>query len=166
MIVGILLTSVCTYAMPPLEVAPPDAGQQEIVETHSRRYGLMSGGLVMFSLAYVADAGVTYGFHHDPSGISLIPLLGPLIQCGDKYGYQGPAVTTGNAAIDKQMNDQIAQASTLISTVTYVGLVLDFAAQAAGITMAIVGAATHRTELRAGRKRQLAFTGRGLGVQF
>jgi hypothetical protein len=121
----------------------------------------MGGGLAMFAAAYVADVSVTYGFHHEPSGISLIPLIGPLIQCGDKYGYQGPMPMTGNTALDKQMADQIGQANTLIQSVTYVGLALDFVGQAVGLTLAIVGATTHRREWS-----RISPTGNGFAVRF
>ena len=125
-------------------MSAPAAPRDE--ELGPRRFGLMAGGLVLFVAGYAADAGVTYGFHHEPAGTSLIPLIGPLIQCGEHYGYSGPMVQTGNVDFDRQMNAQIEQASTLIATVTYVGLALDFAGQLAGLVMAVTGAATHSHE--------------------
>ncbi|HEY7956241.1 MAG TPA: hypothetical protein VII38_13155 [Polyangia bacterium] len=130
--------------LPKPTASAPAAPRDE--ELGPRRLGLMSGGLVLFVVGYAADAGVTYGFHHDPAGVSLIPLVGPLVQCGEHYGYSGPMVQTGNADFDRQMNAQIHQASTLIATVTYVGLALDFAGQLAGLIMTIAGAATHSHE--------------------
>jgi hypothetical protein len=163
LVAAVVMLPVCSWATPALDPIPE---RNDIIESHPRRWGLMSGGLSLFAVAYAADAGVTYGFHHDPAGVSLIPVIGPLVQMGDHYGYQGPSVTTPDPSFNKQTNDQIQSASTLISTVTYVGLAVDFAAQLAGVTMAIVGAATHKTVLRAGRSRSVAFTGRGLGVTF
>jgi hypothetical protein len=139
----------------------PRAVEVEVVQTRSRRWGLMSGGVALFAAAYVADIGVTFGFHHEPSGISAIPVIGPLIQCGDKYGYQGPMPMTGNPAVDKQMAEQIGQANTLIQTVTYVGLAVDFVGQAVGLTLAIVGATTHRSEWS-----RVTPSGNGFAVHF
>jgi hypothetical protein len=136
------------------------------VDHRPRRWGMMAGGISLWAVAYAADIGVTYGFHHDPSGVSAVPLVGPLIQCGDKYGYQGPMPMTGNAAVDKQMADQIAQANTLIQTVTYLGLALDFAGQLTGITLALVGALTHKDIASTGSSVRVAATGRGLSVSF
>jgi hypothetical protein len=99
--------------------------------------------------------------HHGPQAVSLIPLVGPLVQCGDRYGYQGPMPMTGNPAVDKQMAQQIGQANALIQGVTYAGLAIDFAAQLAGLTLAIVGATTHRTSFT-----RLALSGRGVAVRF
>jgi hypothetical protein len=136
------------------------------IDHRPRRWGMMAGGITLWAVAYAADIGVTYGFHHDPSGVAAVPLVGPLIQCGDKYGYQGPMPMTGNAAVDKQMADQIAQANTLIQTVTYLGLALDFAGQLTGITLALVGALTHKDLASTGSSVRVAATGRGLSVSF
>lgn len=147
-----------------LDLAPPTsvaAARDEQLERRSRRWGMMAGGTALFAAAWAADVGVTYGLRHDPQAVSLIPLFGPLIQCGDKYGYQGPMPMTGNPALDKQMAEQIGQANTLVQSVTYVGLALDAAAQLAGLTLAIVGAATHRSEWS-----KVSATGRGVAVRF
>jgi hypothetical protein len=164
----VLLTPVCTWATPSLDPIPTQKPEDkaDVIETHPRRYGLMAGGLTLFAIGYVADAGVTYGVHHDPAGVSLIPLIGPLIQCGESFGYHGPMVATGNAQIDAQMNAQIHQASDLIAAVTYVGLAVDFAAQLAGLTMAIIGVSTRHTELRVSRTTRLAFNAHGVGLSF
>src|SRR6188474_88551 len=50
-----------------------------------RRWGLFSAGTTLFAAGYVADIGVTYGMGHANPAISLIPVLGPLIQLGDSY---------------------------------------------------------------------------------
>ena len=136
------------------------------IDHRPRRWGMMAGGITLWAIAYAADIGVTYGFHHEPGGMSAIPLVGPLIQCGEKYGYQGPMPMTGNAAVDKQMADQIAQANTLIQSVTYLGLALDFAGQLTGITLALVGALTHKDLASTGSSVRVAATGRGLSVSF
>jgi hypothetical protein len=160
----VLVASVSTSAAPEpavIDVTASPRLQADLVETHPRRWGMMSGGVALFAAAWVADVGVTYGFHHDPQGVSLIPLIGPLIQCGDKYGYQGPMPMTGNPTVDKQMAQQIGQANSLIQGVTYAGLAIDFVGQLAGLTLAIVGATTHRTEWS-----RVAVTGRGVAVRF
>lgn len=134
----------------------PAAPPSDTVEVRHRRYGLMSGGLVLFAAGYAADAAVSYGFHHATASTSLIPLIGPLIQCGEHYGYSGPMVATGNADFDTQTNAQIAEASRLIAGVTYFGLALDFAGQLAGLVMAVVGAVSHTSEHVPARAGQLA----------
>jgi hypothetical protein len=157
--------SVPAAAMPasamPAAAMPVPAGSQ-LVEVRHRRWGLFAGGVSLFALAWAADIGVTYGMRHEPAAVSLIPLIGPLIQCGEQYGYHGPMPVTGNAALDRQMASQIESASNLIAATTYVGLALDFAAQLTGLTMAIVGAVTQRRD----QVLRVAATGQGLLVRF
>jgi hypothetical protein len=147
---------------PPTGALSPPLARTEVFETSHRRWGMMAGGISLFAVAYAADAGVTYGFHHDPVGVSLIPVIGPLVQLGDKYGYQGPMPMTGNAAVDAQMAQQIAQANQLIRAVTYTGLVIDFVGQLTGVTLALVGAFTRTHDFQT----RVTATGRGLAFSF
>jgi hypothetical protein len=160
-----------TEPPPPANVAPPAvpliAPPAPAVEYERppRRWGMFGGGVALWAAAYAADVGVTFGFHHDPGTVALVPLVGPLIQLGDKYGYQGPLPMTGNATLDAQMAQQIAQANTLIQTVTYVGLALDFAGQLTGITLALVGALSHQRPSSATSVR-VAATANGFALRF
>ena len=170
-LVAALLTPVVGWATPSLDLPSPARPTVDVVEAHPRRYGLMAGGLTLFAAGWVADIGVTFGTHHDTPNASLIPLVGPLIQCGESYGYHGPMVATGNAQFDQQQNAQIKSASDLIAGLTYAGLAIDFAAQLTGLTLAIVGAATHKTELRLTRRggaqpTRLSLRGRSMSISF
>jgi hypothetical protein len=130
----------------------------------TRRWGLFGGGLALFASGYALDVGLTYGLDHQPAGLSLIPLIGPLIQCGDSWAMIAPA-QTGNPQVDAQANPQIAAVNHQIQTVAYAVLALDFAIQLAGITMAIVGAASTRPVANyAARSPWTAWQWRGAGV--
>jgi hypothetical protein len=148
-----------------LVTAPPPPPSIE----RSRRWGLFAGGLTLFSAGYALDIGLTYGVGHQPSTTSLIPLVGPLIQLADDWSMV-PQAQTGNSQIDTQANAQIAQVNHTIQIVAYAVLAVDFAFQLAGLTMAIVGVATHRDVVRpyASRPARTAwsFTGNGLAVRF
>jgi hypothetical protein len=115
-----------------------------------RRWGLFAGGLTLFTAAYVTDIGVTYGMGHANPGISLIPVLGPLIQLGDSYQLYDPnAVKTGNPSIDQMAGQMIEQGNQMYQGVVITGLVLDAALQIAGVAMAIAGVSTRtRTPAR------------------
>ncbi|HZS39043.1 MAG TPA: hypothetical protein VFF06_19565 [Polyangia bacterium] len=130
----------------------------------TRRWDVFGGGLALFATGYALDVGLTYGLDHQPSGLSLIPLIGPLIQCGDSWAMIAPA-QTGNPQVDAQANPQIAAMNHQIQVIAYAVLSVDFVIQLAGVTMAIVGAASTRlVPGYASRPTRTAWQLRGAGV--
>ncbi len=143
-----------TFHLPPATLAPaPEPARLDLGErpTHFerirkvRRWGLFSAGAILFLGAYGADIGMTYGFLHQPSTNSLIPLVGPLVQYTDHFGLDGPPVNTGSADADRKITSTITLANTAIQYVDFVLLGVDAALQFIGATMMIVGVATKNT---------------------
>lgn len=125
-----------------------------------RRWGLFGGGLALFSLAYAADAGATYGLGRDSASTSLIPFVGPLMQLSQPYTVV-TAPTTGSPSIDAQTSDAANTVNKTVQIVAQVGLVLDFVLQVSGAVMAVAGPLTRKKV-----NRVLAQSGGGLAVRF
>jgi hypothetical protein len=136
--------------------APPPLRVETVRE---RRWGLLSGGLVLFAAGWALDIGVSYGLNHPGAELSFIPVAGPLVQMGDRWGTI-PAVKTGNPQIDVPANQRVDQANQAIQTGAYIVLAVDFALQLAGVAMVTAGAVGHRVP------RAYALDGRGLRVAF
>lgn len=154
-----------TPAPEPAVVSRPELTQAPAPPVErQRRWGLFGGGVALFAGGYALDIGLTYGIGHDPPALSLIPVIGPLIQLGDSWAMIPPA-QTGNPQVDAQANPQIAQVNHTISSVAYAVLAVDFVLQLAGLTMAIVGAATTRPiGGYASRPSKTAWSWRGAGL--
>jgi hypothetical protein len=118
---------------------------QRDAESPPRRWGVFSAGVTMWAAGYAADVGVTYGLHHADPARSLIPVVGPLVQLGDKYTIaDAKSVQTGNPTIDQQSSAMIAEGNQAYQALVYTGLAVDAALQLAGVVTAIAGAATHK----------------------
>jgi hypothetical protein len=140
--------------------ARPNAQLAPRIETvRERRWGLLSSGLVVFAAGWALDIGVSYGLNHPGAELSLIPLVGPLVQMGDTWGTV-PAMKSGNPQIDVPANQRIDEVNHAIQTGAYVVLAVDFALQLAGIGMVTAGAVGHRVQ------RTYALDGRGVVVRF
>jgi hypothetical protein len=153
---------------PALLPPPPPALVQPAprVETvRERRWGLFGGGLALFVAGYAIDIGVTYGLGHSPSAISLIPLVGPLIQMGDDWSMV-PLMNSGNPQIDIPANERIAEANRAIQTGAMVILAVDFALQLAGLTMVAVGAAGRKVERAYASTPRFSARPRGFALTF
>ena len=61
----------------------------EVVSRWSPRGGFVATGLVMFLVTWGADIALTYGYGHQPSSTSLIPIVGPWMQWGDQFTGAG-----------------------------------------------------------------------------
>jgi hypothetical protein len=158
----LLLTSLCAAAprrppraalqRPPLIEAPapaiiaPPAPTTTVIVEQKRRWGLFGGGLALFLVGYAANIGVAYGVPNSNPGHAFIPLVGPLVQMGDKFAIEVPA-PTGNAQVDQMITTRAAEVNGTIQNAAYAVLAIDFAMQLAGLTMAIVGAATKTTSV-------------------
>jgi hypothetical protein len=122
---------------------------------------MMGGGLALFAAAWVADVGVTYGFQQPANAVALVPLVGPLVQCGERYGYRSQLPSTGSAIADRQIAAQVAQVNQTVQGITVAALVVDAALQLAGAALTIVGATTRRTGLT-----RFAASGQTVGARF
>lgn len=142
---------------PPPQVSPPKPTPIEFVR--ERRWGLFGGGVALFVAGWAIDIGVTYGMDHQPGALSIIPVIGPLIQMGDNWGTV-PQMKSGNMQVDTQANQRIDQVNQAIQTGAYVILAVDCAFQLAGLTMAIVGASGRKIDSR------YAFSPQGVRVSF
>ena len=109
-----------------------------VVEARERRWSLFGGGLALFLAGWALDIGVTYGVGHEPTGTSLIPIAGPLVQMSQSWAMV-PPMHSGNAQIDAQAQPRIDEANRTIQGVAYAVLALDCAMQLAGTTMFVVG---------------------------
>jgi len=138
--------------LPPIPASampPPPAQQQLIVsapaptdkdQQPSRvRYDLMAGGLAMFVAGWGADIGATYAFNANHPTRSLIPVGGAIIQMFDRYGYDGPGLSSGNATTDTQSDRQLVHYNRQVDVGVKVALGLDVASQVVGIGLAILG---------------------------
>src|SRR2546423_7382246 len=76
--------------------------------TEERRWGLFSGGLVVFAAGWAADVGASYGVDNPDAAHALIPIVGPLVQMGDNWGIKPPA-PTGNPQIDAMVKTRAAE---------------------------------------------------------
>jgi hypothetical protein len=144
-----------------LDPIPGPSARDQLIESHPRRFGLMGGGLALLVASWIADIGVAYGLHAGGSSRSLIPLVGPMIQLSDHYGYQGQIPTTGNARTDMQIAAQVGQANSLIQGITYAALGIDLALQLTGAALAIAGAVSRRATFT-----RVASRATGLAVRF
>jgi hypothetical protein len=137
--------------LPPIPASampPPPARQRLIIsapaptdkEQPSRvRYDLMAGGLAMFVAGWGADIGATYAFNANHPTRSLIPVGGAVIQMFDRYGYDGPGLSSGNATSDTQSDRQLVHYNRQVDVGVKVALGLDVASQVVGIGLAILG---------------------------
>jgi hypothetical protein len=141
-------------------LAPPPSPPADVTR-RERRWGLFAGGTALFLSGYSLDIGLTYGLGHQPSGTSLVPLVGPLIQMGDTWTVVSPS-TSGNSQVDQVANQKIAEVNHAAQTAAYAVLAVDFAMQLAGVTMAIVGLVGKKPE----RDRRIVPTACGLKVTF
>jgi hypothetical protein len=134
---------------PPAIVAPPDSGRASttVMVSQQRRWGLFGGGVSLFVVGYAAAIGASYGLKNPGASHSIVPLIGPLIQMGDKWSLQMETPKTGDPMIDAQINSRANEVNNQIQTAAYVVLAIDFALQATGVIMAIVGATTRTTKL-------------------
>jgi len=140
------LTRLVADPPPPAIVAPPvEVPTATVLVTKKPRYGLVGGGVSLFLAGYAANLGMSYGLSNPDASHAIIPLIGPLVQMGDKWGITSAPANSGNAQVDKEINSRTAQVNDTIQTVAYVVLTLDFAMQLAGAIMAIVGGATKHT---------------------
>lgn len=128
----------------PVILAPPPT--TTVVVEERRRWGLFGGGLALFLVGYGANIGVAYGVPNSNPGHAFIPLVGPLVQMGDRFAVAVPA-PTGNAQVDQMITTRAAEVNGTIQNAAYAILAVDFAMQLAGLTMAIVGAATKTTSV-------------------
>jgi hypothetical protein len=144
-------------AIAPPAPPPPPAD----VTARERRWGLFAGGTVLFLSGYSLDIGLTYGLGHQPSGTSLVPLVGPLIQMGDTWTVVSPS-TSGNPQVDQVANQKIAEVNHAAQTAAYAVLAIDFTMQLAGVTMAIVGLVGKRPDTT----RRIMPTAGGIRVAF
>ncbi len=143
--------------------ADPSVDRAAPAAEGGRRWGLFAGGLSLFAIGYGADAGLTYGVHHESPTTSLIPLVGPLLQIGSSFTI----VSAPRAAGSTQANaGEQAAANTINHTLQPVmtaALVIDCAVQLTGLIMAITGMSTHHHGSRAGRP---SFAASGMLLQF
>ena len=130
-----------------VSIATASAQTTTVRVTEERRWGLFSGGVVVFVAGWAADVGASYGVDNPDAAHALIPILGPLIQMGDDWSIKPPA-PTGNPQIDAMVRSKSAEVNGQIQTAAYVVLGIDFALQTAGLVMAIVGASSKNTTLR------------------
>jgi hypothetical protein len=130
---------------PPAIVAPPAEPVATVLITKKPRWGLVGGGITLFLAGYAANLGMSYGLSNPDASHAIIPLIGPLVQMGDKWGITSAPAASGNAQVDKEINTRTAQVNDTIQTVAYVVLSLDFALQLAGAILAVVGGTTKHT---------------------
>jgi len=134
----------------PAFVAPPPSKPEPtatVMVTQSRRWGLFGGGVTLFVAGWAADLGASYGLSNPGASHAIIPLIGPLVQMADKWTLQMQTPTTGDPALDAQINGRVSAVNDQIQTAAYVVLAVDFALQLTGVVMAIVGAATKSTRV-------------------
>jgi hypothetical protein len=127
-----------TSAPPAAVVAPPEPDQIG-VRPRRPRWLLVGAGVALFLLGYLGDIGATYGYHHEPGATSAIPLVGPFLQAGQRYGLDGPPVDSGDPAYDMKETKRLSDASALITSAAVASAVLAGVAQLAGATLAILG---------------------------
>jgi hypothetical protein len=144
-----LARPVLVEAPPPAIVAPPDSGKTTttVMVSQQRRWGLFGGGVALFVAGYAADIGASYGLKNPGASHSIVPLIGPLIQMGDKWTIQMETPKTGDPMLDAQVSSRVNEVNNQIQTAAYVVLAIDFALQASGVIMAIVGATTKHTKV-------------------
>src|SRR4051794_9636610 len=114
----VVVLTLLTIATPSfaLDLVPRDATTTTVTVTRHRRWGMFSGGLVLFTTGYVVDVGASYGIGNPKASHSAIPLVGPLVQMGDSWGLKQSAPSTGNAQIDQQVNAQVTQVNSQLQT--------------------------------------------------
>ncbi len=124
--------------------AEPPAPKVRAVQ--ARRYDLLGGGLALLVGAYGADVGLTAALGHRPLTNAAIPFAGPILQLRESYGTtsvtypnSGDPTADGNAVQSQRSMNRSLQIA------IDVALVADFAAQLAGATLAVVGAAVKTT---------------------
>jgi hypothetical protein len=122
------------------------------------RWGLFGGGLALFLAGWAADVGAAYGVPGGVSSHAWIPLVGPLIQMGDKWGIDPKTMHTGNVQVDAQIDSRAAQVNSSIQDAAYAVLAIDFGLQLAGAVMAIVGVSTKTWAIETGPSGRGAFT--------
>src|SRR4051812_915886 len=109
----VLIAAVEPPAPDPAFLPAPAPPPLRVETIRKRRWGLFSGGLVLFAAGQALDIGVSYGLNHGGAELSLIPLVGPLAQMGDRWGTI-PAMKSGNPQIDVPANQRIDQANQAI----------------------------------------------------
>jgi hypothetical protein len=157
-------------AAPPSLTRPPSDDQPP--PNARARYDLMGGGVALFLAAWGADVGATYGFHAGNPTRAFIPVAGPILQLGDRYGYAGPALTSGNVGNDTTGNRQLVHYNQQVAVGVYVALGADVAAQLAGLALVVIGPALHPGGRRAAARpdgklhARVAPTANGVAVIF
>jgi hypothetical protein len=123
-------------APPPAVVAPPLA-VAPAPKPAPRRWGMFTGGVVLFALGYGGDIALTYSLGHAPMTTSLIPIVGPLVQMGQSW-----AVMPMTGGADAQKAAMLASINNLSQSVAYGVLAFDAVLQVAGLAMAVAGPLT------------------------
>jgi hypothetical protein len=137
-------------APPPAVIAPSPAEREPtatVLVSQKPRWGLLGGGVALFVAGYAANLGLSYGLANPDASHALIPLVGPLVQLGDKWGIQSGPAKSGNVQVDREINSRTEQVNATIQTVAYVVLALDFTLQLTGAILAVVGGVTKHTSI-------------------